>query len=135
MAHFLVDRDKNIDLACKSNGVVLDVFCHPEEDSHGKLVIQIAALDVAGLRDVGPGAWTDEIAHFKTEFPYVIGTCHILIQYDFHRIEVPDYGIKVLVYVRRCIDQLDCTLEDITFATVDVDVLRLGVAGLEAADV
>ena len=133
MAHFLVDSHMGVDPAGGGDVVVGQILGKTKQNAHGQLIVQEAALQVAGGGALGPGIEADDIAHLQAQLTGGCGGIHILVQHDLHGVPAA-LGVAVgAVDMDGCIGKLAGALDDLAGAGVDADILSLGILGTHTA--
>ena len=127
MAHLLVHRHMGVYPAAGGEVLVLHELGQAQQNAHGQLVVQEAALDIAGSGDPGPGLEADDVAHLHTQSAGIIGGLHVLVQHRLAGV-IAALGVGIFaVDVDGGVAQLEGALDDPPGAGVDPDVLRLAV--------
>ena len=106
---------------------VLKVLGQTQQDAHRQLVVQKAALDIAGGGEAGAGFEAHHVPHLDPQRAGLLGGPHVLVQHHLAAVEGA-LGIAVLaVDVDGGVAQLEGSLQHPPATGVDPDVLRLAV--------
>ncbi len=62
VSNFLINRDVGVDAALGLDAGVVNILGQPQQNAHGELVVQKAALDIARGGDMGAGIEADDVA-------------------------------------------------------------------------
>ena len=107
--------------AAEGDMVVRQILGQAEQHAHGQLVVQEAALQVAGGGALGSGIEADEIADFQAQLTGRCGGIHILVQDDLHGVPAA-LGVAVCaVDVDGCVGQLAGALDDLAIPGPDFE--------------
>ena len=133
MAHFLIDRDVGVELPLRLHACVFQVLGKAQQNAHRQLVVQEAALEVAGGGAAGAGVEAHNVANGNAQGLGLLGRGDILVQDDFNGI-IGALGVGIAaVDVDGGVHQLAGALVNFAAAGIDLYVLRLGIVGAHAA--
>ena len=135
MTDLLIDRDVRINAAPRGQGIVGEVLGKAQQDTDRELVIQKAALDVAGLRDARAWLEADKITDGNAQLFHVVGVRNNLVKHDLHRLPFAGGVVIIVIHMERRIAKLQGALIRSVEFGHNTAVFRLGVVGVHAADV
>ena len=133
MAHLFIDGEVEPDPALRGDALVLEILGQADQDGGGELVVQKTALDVALLRDPGPGIKADDVPHADAQLLHVVGGAYQLVQHHLGVVEVGDGLVQLPVHVGGGVAEQEGALVGAVELGDDPDVFGVGHHGGQTA--